>query len=337
MMKKGTKDYDNVRKGGVRSVPPGGEALRLKFVTDPLYGEHLRGVAHPERPERVEAVAARLRAQGLLVQNLAARDATDAEIERVHARSYLELVKRETDGLKEARYLSTGDAVVDATSYRVARRAAGGAIVAAEASVAGNEAGLRPGASARAPCRAGSRHGFLPVQQRRDRRAGVSSEISRRASARLDRRLRLSSRQRYGGRRRRGTLVLLHSCLSRVSRYGHSQLPARGRFRRQRALAGRRRFDRSLRCGLGRVVAQRRASGPAGSAPRQCRFRLRRRRQRRRSRCRGRRGGAARGVQYGASPRNIAAGRLLTFLREDTASMRLRTRSPRSRGFTTRL
>ena len=120
-------------------MPPGGEALRLKFVTDPLYGEHLRGVAHPERPERVEAVAARLRAQGLLVQNLAARDATDAEIERVHAGSYLELVKRETDGLKEARYLSTGDAVVDATSYRVARRAAGGAIVAAEASVAGNE------------------------------------------------------------------------------------------------------------------------------------------------------------------------------------------------------
>jgi acetoin utilization deacetylase AcuC-like enzyme len=121
-------------------VPSRGEALRLKFVTDPLYGEHLRGVAHPERPQRVEAVAARLRAQGVLAQNLAARDSGDAEIERVHLRSYLELVKRETDGLEEARYLSTGDAVVDATSYHVARRAAGGAIVAAEASVAGNEA-----------------------------------------------------------------------------------------------------------------------------------------------------------------------------------------------------
>ncbi len=121
-------------------MPRGGKALRLKFVVDPLYGEHLRGVAHPERPERVEAVSARLRAQGILGQNLAARDASDEEIERVHARSYLELVKRETEGLKEARYLSTGDAVVDATSDRVARRAAGGAIVAAEASVAGNAA-----------------------------------------------------------------------------------------------------------------------------------------------------------------------------------------------------
>ena len=37
-------------------------------------------------------------------------------------------------------YLSTGDAVVDATSYRVARRAAGGAIAAVEACAAGGEA-----------------------------------------------------------------------------------------------------------------------------------------------------------------------------------------------------
>jgi acetoin utilization deacetylase AcuC-like enzyme len=121
-------------------VPPGGEALRLKFVTDPLYAEHLRGVAHPERPERVEAVAARLRSGGVLTQSLPARDASDAEIQRTHAPAYVELVKREIETATTARYLSTGDTVVDATSHRVARRAAGGAIAAVEASVRGSEA-----------------------------------------------------------------------------------------------------------------------------------------------------------------------------------------------------
>jgi acetoin utilization deacetylase AcuC-like enzyme len=88
----------------------------------------------------VEEVAARLQARGVLSQILPARDASDEAIERVHARAYVELVERETNGLKGARYLSTGDAVIDATSYRVARRAAGGAIAAVEASLRGKEA-----------------------------------------------------------------------------------------------------------------------------------------------------------------------------------------------------
>jgi acetoin utilization deacetylase AcuC-like enzyme len=121
-------------------VPLGSEALRLKFVTDPLYAQHLRGVAHPERPERVEAVAARLRSAGVLAQTLSARDASDLEIERVHTRAYLDLVERETERLENARYLSTGDTVVDAGSYAAARRAAGGAIAAVEAAAAGHEA-----------------------------------------------------------------------------------------------------------------------------------------------------------------------------------------------------
>lgn len=116
------------------------ETLRLKFVTDPLYGEHLRGVPHPERPERVEAVATRLRNAGLLSETIAARDASDEEIERVHTRSYRRLVERESGGLDSARYLSTGDAVLDASSYRVARRAAGGAVVAVEACTRRGEA-----------------------------------------------------------------------------------------------------------------------------------------------------------------------------------------------------
>ncbi|MGC2406934.1 MAG: hypothetical protein WA431_11060, partial [Candidatus Cybelea sp.] len=108
-------------------------ANALKFVTDPICGGHLRGVAHPERPDRVEAVAARLREERILAQTIAARDASNEAIERVHTRAYRELAEREIERLTQARYLSTGDTVVDAASYRAALRAAGGAIAAAEA------------------------------------------------------------------------------------------------------------------------------------------------------------------------------------------------------------
>ena len=104
----------------------------MRVVTDALYGDHLRGIGHPESPDRVEVVASRLRERGALGDELAARDATDAEIERVHRAGYVELVKRETGATRTPHYLSTGDVVVDGHSLAVARRAAGGAIVALE-------------------------------------------------------------------------------------------------------------------------------------------------------------------------------------------------------------
>jgi acetoin utilization deacetylase AcuC-like enzyme len=104
----------------------------MLIVTDALYGDHLRGVGHPERPDRVERVAEFLREQGLLANGLAARDVTDEELERVHTAGYVKLVKRETAHVSHPRYLSTGDVVIDAHSYAAARRAAGGAIVALE-------------------------------------------------------------------------------------------------------------------------------------------------------------------------------------------------------------
>jgi acetoin utilization deacetylase AcuC-like enzyme len=88
----------------------------------------------------VEAVEARLREGGVLLESLSAHDATDEEILRVHSTEYLELVRRETAGLTGAHYLSTGDTLVDAGSYGAARRAAGGAIAAAAAAAEGGEA-----------------------------------------------------------------------------------------------------------------------------------------------------------------------------------------------------
>jgi acetoin utilization deacetylase AcuC-like enzyme len=114
----------------------------MLVVYDDAYTEHLRGVAHPESPDRVASVALRLEKSGLFNERISARDATDAELLRVHPRAYLERVKRDVAGLgaRQAAYLSTGDTVIDSSSLYVARRAAGGAIMALDQATAGNRA-----------------------------------------------------------------------------------------------------------------------------------------------------------------------------------------------------
>jgi acetoin utilization deacetylase AcuC-like enzyme len=105
-------------------------------VYDDLYTEHLRNVGHPESPDRVAHVAARLEASALFGSRVEARDATDAELERVHPHAYLERVKRDVATVGPgAGYLSTGDTVIDSSSLAVARRAAGGALRAMELAV----------------------------------------------------------------------------------------------------------------------------------------------------------------------------------------------------------
>ncbi len=108
-------------------------------VYDERYTEHLRGVGHPESPDRVATVATHLAGEGLFNDRVAARDAGDDELELVHPRAYLERVKRDvaTVGARGG-YLSTGDTVIDGSSLDVARRAAGGALAAMEAAVYGD-------------------------------------------------------------------------------------------------------------------------------------------------------------------------------------------------------
>jgi acetoin utilization deacetylase AcuC-like enzyme len=109
----------------------------MLLVYDELCGGHLRGIPHPESPDRVEVAAAFLRQSPSTASGQAkwieARDASDEEIERVHSPGYVALVRDEIARLRGyAGYLSTGDTVVDEHSLAAARRAAGGAIVAAE-------------------------------------------------------------------------------------------------------------------------------------------------------------------------------------------------------------
>jgi acetoin utilization deacetylase AcuC-like enzyme len=105
-------------------------------VYDEAYTRHLAGVSHPESPDRVAGVAAHLAREGLFGERVGARAAGDDELELVHPHAYLERVKRDVDALgRGAGYLSTGDTVIDSSSLDVARRAAGGAIVAMERAV----------------------------------------------------------------------------------------------------------------------------------------------------------------------------------------------------------
>ena len=102
-----------------------------------IYGDHLRGIPHAESPDRALVVASFLQQHGRMNERVAARDASDEEILRVHSAAYLETLKRETGLLQgHAAYLSTGDTLVDEHSMAVARRAAGGALAAMEATTA---------------------------------------------------------------------------------------------------------------------------------------------------------------------------------------------------------
>ena len=98
---------------------------------------HDTGAGHPERPERVTAIAARLEADGLVARALSIepREATDEERLRCHEADYLDTVKREIGAGR--RKLSTGDTVVSPATLECARLAAGGLLAAVDAVFAG--------------------------------------------------------------------------------------------------------------------------------------------------------------------------------------------------------
>jgi acetoin utilization deacetylase AcuC-like enzyme len=107
------------------------------LLADPIYKEHRTGEGHPERPERMDAVAAALERQGSIKDSLRipVREATDDEIALCHTRPYIELVKREVSGREGT--LSTGDTQFGARSLEVARKAAGGVLNAVDAVIEG--------------------------------------------------------------------------------------------------------------------------------------------------------------------------------------------------------
>lgn len=98
---------------------------------------HQPGAGHPESPRRLEAIRRGLEHAGLWsrCQLLPAREATEAELSRCHTPAYLATVRADIASGRPD--LSTGDTALSAHSDEAARLAAGGALVAVEAVMAG--------------------------------------------------------------------------------------------------------------------------------------------------------------------------------------------------------
>lgn len=107
------------------------------LIWEALCLEHRSGPGHPESAARLLAIRQGLEDAGLWqrCRRLHARPASEAELLRVHSSAYLDCVRRdEANGLRQ---LSTGDTPLSAGSETAARLAAGGALVAVEAMLAG--------------------------------------------------------------------------------------------------------------------------------------------------------------------------------------------------------
>jgi acetoin utilization deacetylase AcuC-like enzyme len=107
---------------------------RTAFVTDASHLAHM-SEGHPERPERLEAIIAQLESRGLRERmvELATREATDDELLRVHAPSLLDAV---ASAAARSAWLDP-DTYTKPESVGIARRAAGGLLVALEAVLRG--------------------------------------------------------------------------------------------------------------------------------------------------------------------------------------------------------
>jgi acetoin utilization deacetylase AcuC-like enzyme len=109
--------------------------VRVALYDDPLFRAHDSGRGHPERPQRLEAIRRGLREGGLEGRLLArpAREATRDELLRVHTDAHVRAVAA-TEG-RTVRF--DADTQAGPQSYRAALTAAGAAVGAVEAVLAG--------------------------------------------------------------------------------------------------------------------------------------------------------------------------------------------------------
>jgi acetoin utilization deacetylase AcuC-like enzyme len=120
------------------STPENGrtDAARFALIEDPRYREHRGPQGHPERPERLQAVADALAPVRDALRPLPARPAEDAEVLRVHEPA---LLARVAEAASAAPTQLDADTFVSPRSHEIARLAAGAAIDLA-AAVARGEA-----------------------------------------------------------------------------------------------------------------------------------------------------------------------------------------------------
>ena len=108
------------------------------FVYDDVYLQHRTDAGHPERPERLKAIVARLEKSGLdekLVRIKPEAASTDW-LTTAHTPGYVERVRQSCEG--GVPYLDSPDTPVSKESYRAALAAAGGALAAVDAVMEGH-------------------------------------------------------------------------------------------------------------------------------------------------------------------------------------------------------
>jgi len=98
----------------------------MTIVFSEVFLEHVQTPDHPESPQRLEAVRASLKAAGLWKDVLEPKEATMERLACVHGRDYLTFLERAGE-----RAL-TMDTLVHRETFRIARLAAGGGMLAAE-------------------------------------------------------------------------------------------------------------------------------------------------------------------------------------------------------------
>jgi len=105
---------------------------KIALVQDPHYLEHITGVMHPERPERLLVIKKMLTETGLIERavSLEPRKATEEEIAGVHTRGLIEEVKATQH--RDSTYLDP-DTHASRHSWEAAQLAAGGLLVAIDA------------------------------------------------------------------------------------------------------------------------------------------------------------------------------------------------------------
>lgn len=124
-------------------MPPSSnmEAMgRTGFIYHSDYLSHDMGAGHPESPDRLRAIMAHLERTGLLARlvRIEARPAAEEWITRVHLPAYVEQLKVRSP--ETGRVPLDPDTVLSPGSLRAAFLAAGGALAAADAIMAGDVA-----------------------------------------------------------------------------------------------------------------------------------------------------------------------------------------------------
>jgi acetoin utilization deacetylase AcuC-like enzyme len=121
------------------------DASGIIVVEDPRYRDHVGPAGHPERPERLKAVAAAIASRAEPLERLEPRAATPDEILRIHDRDHLDLVD---EAARQAPVRLDADTYLATESALIAKLAAGGsidlALAVARGEARGGLAAVRP-------------------------------------------------------------------------------------------------------------------------------------------------------------------------------------------------